>query len=266
MKLNLFNYLFYAIPKHIEDTRAKRFFDLHSNYLALFQETHNYQEARTNFEVIQANIIIKGLMNKKFLENKASLAKKTGLTTLPSYLKHLTYMKDGDDNIALPFFSKTINKHYVIDTKSLADLPYRALRTQKTFSSFYENPFEKYGYRLFDSMFTNWIPVMKSPMGDSMAFVDLEVDTIYIVTDQGTLERAIPYFDQFLEIQNRKHLLDKIKQLVETYYSFDKIKFIDSLFSLGFISFKLYNYLKQEEIKAQRKENKALEKAEKEIK
>ena len=34
----------------------------------------------------------------------------------------------------------------------------------------------------------------------------------------------------------------------------------------GFISFKLYSYLKQEEIKAQRKENKALEKAEKEIK
>lgn len=253
MKFNLFSYLNYSIVKGVEDTRAKRFYDVHSGYLSQYVETHKYLEARTSFEINSANIVIKALMNKKYVETKANLAAKTGADDSIIKTSNLPYLMDGDHRIIVPFFSTTINDRYVNSPKTLSTMPYKALKTLKSFSFFYEDPIEKYGYKIFDSEFTQFIPLMKSPMEESYAFVDLEIDTIYIITNQGTLERTIPFFDEDLKNSNRRHLLNRLHELMEAYYSFDKLKFIDSLFSLELISEKLYTYIMKQEEKVERR-------------
>lgn len=250
MRFKLFTYLYYAIPKPLEDTRSKRFFDLHSGLLSSYEETRRYLEARTNFEIIKANIILMGLRSKRQIEEMASLALKTGADPRKSLnVKDMPSFNEEGKKIIIPFFSKTINSHYVEDPASLNALPYKALRSRRSFSSFYEDPFRKYGYRLFNTAFTRLIPIMESPQKDSYAYLDLEVDTIYIVTDQGTLEQSIPFFDSNIAYPNRLHLFDRIKALVKAYYDFDEQQFVNDLVSYDFISDKLYSVITQERIK-----------------
>lgn len=261
MRFKLFTYLYYAIPKPLEDTRSKRYYDLHSSLLSSYEETRRYLEARTNFEIIKANIIIAGLQSKKRIEEIASLAQKTGADPKRSIdLKEMPSFKEDGQRIIIPFFSKTINSHYLNDPLSLNHLPYKALKSRKSFTSFYEDPFRKYGYKLFDTAFTRLIPIVTSPKKDSRAYLDLEVDTLYIITDQGTLEQSIPFFDSNIEYPNRLHLLDRVKTLVNAYYAFDQQGFINYLVSLGFISDNLYNVITQERIKEETRADKVKEK------
>lgn len=259
MKFNLFSYLNYAISKPMDETRAKRFYDNHSNYLSQYIETHKYLEARSSFEINSANIVIKSLMNMRYVENKARLAARTGADESTIDTERLPFLMDDGQRILVPFFSRAINDKFSDSPLSLTAMPYKTLRTRKSFSFFYEDPIEKYGYRIFDSEFTQMVPLAKSPMGDSQAFLDMEIDTIYVISDQGTLETSIPFFDEGMKCFDRNNLIDRVCQLMERYYSFNKIGFIDGLHELGLISKKLYEYIKKEEIKAEKKEREEVE-------
>lgn len=258
MAFRLFSYLRYAMPKAMEDQRSKRFYDLHSSLLSRYLETAPYLEARTPFEVLRADILIQSLLNQRRIEQRAALAKKTGADPGGELESPLPSMRIDGRPIVVPFFSSAINDHYIQSPLDLTELPYRALKTQKSFSSFYKDPFQTYGYRIFDSEFTSLIPLQKSPTGDSMAFLDIDVDTVFIITDQGTLEESIPFFDSEISNPKRLDLVRRISRLIDAYYRFDQEEFVSDLLALELISPDLHRSIQR----AREKERKKREKRE----
>jgi hypothetical protein len=129
--------------------------------------------------------------------------------------------------------------------------PYSLLKTD--FERELIDPFDAYGAGLFDSLYTDLIKVATAPEQNLTAFYSLEMETVFVVDEQGRLEEEIRLFDT-REIDRRKdHLFNRLKTLMSFYFSSDRDGFIDSLFNLHFISEASYQYILRKEARKEEK-------------
>ncbi len=254
MKFSLFEYLYYAIPKSYENSMEKKYFDKYSNVLSVADSTRPYLDADSGFALIQADVVIQALRNKEKIESFADFFRVAGNVSavgLEAAHKDLPHFAWKQKEIYVPIFASGLNTRYDKEIVQLAKRPLKGLRAPNGIDVFFVNPFSTYGTALYDSTFTRLMRIMSYER--ETVFYSYSFDTIYSVSDQGTLECQIPLFDRDLEMPDRSDLPVRVKKLMESYFAFDRPAFIAKLQSLGFISAELYDNIERLSLKDGRK-------------
>jgi hypothetical protein len=255
-KFELFPYLRSKIDKthSFPDSSYKKFYDENMHLFAGAPSLKKFDNIMDGFSLIKASIVLEGLSNKTKIETAASLYQEANLSSASSYSaihERLPYYELPDGKrIYVPFFTEVFNRPYDKRLKSLLKPPFVILKND--FDSETIDPFFHYGYDLFDSKFTDLIKVAVSSKKDLAAFYSIDLETVFVITDQGTLEETIPLFDTPLIDRRKDHLFSRLEILMDFYFDSDKDSFIDSLFNLHFITQKTYQYIIDHE---DRKEN-----------
>ena len=201
-----------------------------------------------DFGVMRANIIIYSYMNKKTMTKEIYSFKKqlregvdVDISNLQKAMKEriksLYFYNDGNMKIYLPFFPKAINSMYINNPEKLLVEPYDSLNT--SFARSMIDPFDTYGYHLYNSSFTRLVLVKESKDKKEAAFFHYDTNTIYFINDEGRLDNKLVLFDKFLSHKNTSHILERIEGVIDAYFSFDRSKMIDELHDNKFISGRL---------------------------
>ena len=224
-----------------------------STFASVLSYYHFTTNEKKPFRVIQANIIIKALINKGLFE--ANLDSFSLEATQEVKVKQDAYIKDkiwslldsqklpyfnvGKTRIYIPVFSRSLNLIYNEECSKVLDYPYSNL-LQNPHSSCVDL-FDVYNYELYDSPFSSLIKIKEDKT--SCAFYHPDFETIYIINNQGRLDVEISLFDKYLSNKEQHHIFNKIENVVECFYKTDIKKFIRSLLDNGFISKKTYYHL-----------------------
>lgn len=228
-------------------------------YKELLSKTPKFAYLFTNldeFNVMRANVIIRGVLNKnlieeemlniyKYKENGVNLDHVKLLTTIKELLLEQPYYQEDKTKIYIPFFSRTLNQIYLREPEKLLSLPYSSLKTD--YSDNLVDPFDTYGAPLFDSLFSRLLKVGTN--GKEIAYFHYDTNTIYMVNDQGRLDCKIVLFDTYLRHPNYNHMLERIAPVIKAYFDNSREDMINALFDNGFIS----NKMKQLILKGKRR-------------
>lgn len=202
-----------------------------------------YDSEYNDFDIMRANIIIQGYINKSVIEkeaeslalyyqNDSSLDKRLFNKTLKEKLVDLPYFIYEGNKLFIPFFSKTLNDIYNNEPEKLLEVPYIDLKNYFTDSII--DPFDNFGAELYDSLFTRLIKV--GEYGKYRAYLHYDMNIIYIVNPQGRLDEKIYLFDKYIKNPNYNHMLERTKPVVDAYFNNSRSAFIEALFNNGFLS------------------------------
>lgn len=246
----LFPYLRYKCDKTslMAKSSYKKYYDANIYMITDYPELRIYDKVNSPFSLIRICIILQGIKNKINIEKEVELYKNIDLNTSIAYNSihnRLPYLNYDNIKIYIPFFSPTINKAYDKELVSLLNLPFSSLKNEHEVASI--NPFFTYGYKLFDSYFSNLVLIKVQDNFSSAAFYSIEMEILFIVSDQGTLLEQINLFNSKTIDKRKDHLFDRLSKLVDFYFNNDKDGFINCLESEHFISTQTMSYIKQQE-------------------
>lgn len=207
----------------------------------------------TDYNLFRSNIIIQGYLNKKYIEEEVKNIvthlgnKKFNVEEFRNIFKQrivqMPYFTCDGLKIYIPFFSKALNSIYALEPEKLLEYPYNELSSN--FAGSIVDPFDTYGYELFDSFFTRLVKISSS--SDSCAYFHYDSNTIYFINKQGRLDCKLVLFDKFIKHPNYNHMLERVRKVTNAYFSFDKEAMINALYDNKFISSRfLYIYHKKE--------------------
>lgn len=208
-----------------------------------------YDSEENEFNIMRANILLRGLENKKLFESEIENIKNHGdieHTKFVTALKERTidqpYYEINGVKIFIPFFSSALNQIYVNEPEKMLSLPYSELKTD--FEEACIDPFDTYGYELFNSYFTSLVKISETK--GVAAFFHYDTNTIYFINDQGRLDAKVVLFDKYMKKISFTHMMERISPVVEAYFNNNKKEMIDALFNNNLISENMYNLLKDE--------------------
>ena len=69
-------------------------------------------------------------------------------------------------------------------------------------------------------------------------------ETVFILDNKGCLVQEIPLFDEKLKYPNKENLFERLDELMKSYFSADRERFLTSLKDLKLISQQLYEDIK----------------------
>lgn len=241
-KDSIFDYLEWINPKNIAFSEEETFFNEHAHLFT--SKLSIYNDLSSTFSLIKACIVLESLDNKNKVDKFVNYyreedLKKEEIQKIIFY--HLPYFEFNDQKIYMINYSPYINKIYRNYTYRLKSFPFSALLEDKNIAL--DNFFDHYGYLPFSSIMTRLIPLK---YGDKFTktFYHPHFSTIYVIDNQGLLEREIPLFDDKIKNIDYSHLFDRLNLLMKDYYNLDEKSFLDHLLSLHFISESLYEELK----------------------
>lgn len=230
------------------------FFNLHKQELLLIDQYKNFVNATDDFDIIRANIIIRALENKKKLDQIILYAFQRGALSTDEaneFIKERTielpYFKEEEIKIFIPIFIRSINKFYSEEYGKLLSKPYSSLIND--FSSSCIDPFDIYGFNIFDSLFSKMIAITKN---DKLAaYYHYEFNTIYFINNQGRIESKVALFDKYIKHVDSGHIIERIRPVIDSYFSDDKEGFYQALVEnklvskklIGKIMYKRFNFL-----------------------
>lgn len=263
MHFNLFDYLDWKIPKKLSMITEKQFTDEHQQFFSFYGFLNKYDTDKTPFGLIKKSIIVQSLINKKQIEEEAELYSDTELNTeerLNIIHDRLPFFRFEDTKIYVPFFSPAFNRRYDFQVESLTRYPFLSLKND--FESEVIDPFEIYNHQLFNSTFSRLVFIMKDKT--CAAFYHVQLQTIFVINDQGSLDHMIPLFDADVKFPNNLNLFPRLKNLMEAYFDYDRQEFIEILHTGEFISDHLYGEITKLSGKFKtKKEKRALKASEK---
>ena len=239
------------------DTEEYSYYLSHRKYIRELDKYTFLSASKLNdFDMIRANILFQAYENKLKIEeeiNNVDEHIKSGEqldhakfnAILKERLVGLPKFNDGKNTIYIPIFSRPINEMYVKKAEKLLESPYNELRT--SFKSSLIDPFDAFGYQLFDSTFTRLIHVASS--NKEAAFFHYDTNAIYFVNDQGRLENKLVLFDKFMHHPNYNHMLDRLLPVVDAYFANDYESFILALKKEGFFSMKFLQIVRKKGLK-----------------
>lgn len=241
-----------------------RFFLANHILLADFPNFIRYRNATKPFDVIRANIIIRGIINRnafiKVIKTLKGHEEEEGLEelamkTLQGLVRGLPYYQDGATRIYMPFLPKTMNDLYFRSPEKFLTKEY--LNLFRHMDSICVDPFDEYGADLFDSTYTQLILLHRSK--ESNAYYDYDSASIYFVNQQGRLDCRICVFDRGIRRPNTHHMMERLKPVVDAYYAQDKTALKKALVDNKLISSSLFYKLNVEERKHNEKLSKKAE-------
>ena len=199
-----------------------------------------------DFQIIRANIIINGVINKQIIESEVkNLVKYTEshqilthedfVETLMQRIVMRPYLDEKEGRIYIPFFPKSINALYLREPERLNEYPYTDLF--KAYASLVIDPFDTYGSELYNTHFTRLVKI--ESRNSVTAYFHYDSYTIYMINDQGRLDSKIVLFDRHMSKIVTTHMLERIRPVVEAYFENNVQNFIKNLENNGFISSKM---------------------------
>lgn len=238
-----------------------RFFLNHFALLNTFPAYKSYYRAQKPFDILRANIILRGIMNKKIIDEAYASAvrevksKPGEFTPIDKHEITLAVEKAkesldcfmmGDTPIYVPILPRSLNAIFAKNPLALGEFPLKSIRGEglKVVAI---DPFDTYGYEVFDSDFTNLILVKKTPA--SAAFFDYDSLCIYVINNQGRCDVTIALFDKYLGKRNTNHMMERIIPVVDAYYRDDREAMINYLVQNQLISSRLIYQIKSDEDK-----------------
>lgn len=206
------------------------------------------------FRIIQANIIIKAMMNKELIEseldNFSLESTQNTCVKQDEFIKSKVwkllddhsapYFSQDKSRIYVPIFSRSLNLIYNEENSKLLEYPYNNLIERPETSCV--DLFDTYGIDLYNSPFTSLILIRNDKT--SSAFYHHDFETLYIINDQGRLDLEIPLYDKYIKNPDQHKIINKIEDVVEKFYSNDYFEFVRSLYKNRFISRKTYNKIR----------------------
>lgn len=198
------------------------------------------------FDIMRANILINSYLNKVAFEeemvNFEEYSKKGQqiehvklLQALRERMVDAPYFKDDKEKIYITFFSRTLNQLYNREPEKLLNAPYNDLKEH--FADSIIDPFETFGAELFNSNFTRLIKIKEEQ--NVTAYFHYDTNTIYFVNNQGRMDNKLVLFDKYMRRPNYSHMFDRIKPVVNAYFSFDRVALINALHDQELISSRL---------------------------
>ncbi|MCR5348838.1 MAG: hypothetical protein K6E59_04445 [Bacilli bacterium] len=237
-----------------------RFFLSTSRVLTGFTMYKGMAKAQKPFDIIRANIVIRSLANKKTLDE-------VYLTTVRNFRKNgelrhdgevavkkaiafakqgMPFLEIGEEKVFVPTYPKSLNRIYDKDILKLEEKPFKPMLGNGS-EALCIDPFDTYGWKLFDSYFTNLILVRQA--GKTAAFFDYDSLTIYFVNYQGRLDAQICLFDRRIGKRNTNHMMERITPVVDAYFRDDRDALLQNLVQNQLISGSLVYRLSSDEKK-----------------
>ena len=235
--------------KAFENSEEFKFFIENRHLLGKFNKfSFLYDSEGNEFNMMRANVIIYGLINKQTIELEVKSLKEYGKDSdeeafnaaLRDRCIDLPYFSEKELKIYIPFFNRALNQIYTHEPLKLLEEPYAGLEVNFQSSSI--DPFDTYGAELFNSFFTKLVKVGTN--GKEIAYFHYDTNTVYIVNDQGRLDSRIVLFDKYIKKPNLNHMLERITPVIEKYFNDDREGFINALLENKFISNKMYQLIK----------------------
>lgn len=216
--------------------------------------------AQKPFDIFRANIVLRALMNKKEIEetfyNAVRLYKRNGELSkagraavskaVEEVQGHMPYMEEGKRKIYVPVLGRSLNTIYDTDVFRLEQKQFRALHGQNM-EALMVDPFDTYGWKIFDSFFTNLILI--KCVDDVAAFFDYDSLSIYFVNYQGRLDAKISLFDRYIGRRNTNHMMERILPVVDAYFRDDREGLMKNLVDKQLISSRLIYKITSDENK-----------------
>ena len=227
-------------PTDYAKSKDALYFSKHSLRLSSIECFANLAKASCPFDVLRADIVLRSLENKETIEKellnhlKAS-KKEEGLPFeefLENVLSDLPYFEKNGLKNYVPIFPESLALLYSKDVLKLENEPYK--RLLKDYSAILIDPFDYYGYALFDSYFTSLIPIRKNKKG--MAAYDVDAKRLYFINNEGRLDEEVALFDKKLLRPSFTHLSIRLEKVADAYYSYDKDAFIQALVEQSLVS------------------------------
>ena len=206
----------------------------------------------TEFDIMRTNIVLHSYLNKVLIEEEVSNLQHyfdnpnnkkdyaSLINALREKLVDQPYIRAQKAKIYIPFFSKAFNLIYLNDPMKLTKYPYVNLKEE--FNDALIDPFDAYGYELYNSYFTRLIKI--SECDKTAGFFHYDTNTIYIINEQGRLDCKIVLFDRFIRKPNYNHMLERIRPVVDAYYKYDKKLLLEEMKKQGFISPHIFYLIK----------------------
>ena len=206
-----------------------------------------------DFDIMRANIIIHSYLNKvvfeeemlnfeNYMKSGESIDHVKLIQTLRERMIDLPYFKEENekDKIYIPFFSRALNQSYLNEPEKFLVDPYKGLKDN--FKDTLVDPFDTYGSEIYNSHFSRLVKI--ASVDKETAFFHYDTNTIYFVNEQGRLDASIVLFDKYIRHPNYSHMLERIRPVVDSYFSFDRDGLVNNLYDNGFISAHLLHRIK----------------------
>lgn len=224
-----------------------KYFINNRHFLGTFKRfSRLYDSEENEFDIMRANILLKGLENKKLFETEIKNINDHGqfehgnfVSTLKERTIDQPYYNDKGVRVYFPFFSRALNQIYTNEPEKLLVPPYNELVSN--YEDACIDPFDTYGADLFNSFFTSLVKIGSSK--HETAFFHYDTDTIYIVNDQGRLDNKIILFDKYIKRPVHTHMLERITPVVEAYFNNNRTEMVEALKNNNLISSQMYKIL-----------------------
>lgn len=207
-----------------------------------------YDSEENEFDIMRANILLRGLENKTLFEKEVLNIKNHGMVESAKFIQTLKermigqpYYDANGVKIYIPFFSSALNQIYSSEPEKLLALPYSELATD--FEDACVDPFDTYGAELFNSYFTSLVKIASSK--HATAFFYYDTNTIYIINDQGRLDCKFVLFDKYIKKPSYTHMMERITPVVEAYFNNDRQGVVDALLKSNLISPQIHKLLEK---------------------
>ena len=230
--------------KVIKKSEEITFFKRYKGLLKMNPYFSKYLECENVFDILKANIIIKSIINKEEFDSIISdeyiSNPNSNIDLIKEKIREATsdlpYISYDNLKVYIPFFNKATNQVYYSDNEKMKEFPYVEL--QKRYDSFLIDPFETYEIDLYTSLFTQLVKIDESKT--SVAFYHYDFNAIFIINRQGSLDNVIYLFDKHMKSPHKFNILEKVKPLVEAYYSNDLSHFIYKLYKNDLVSYYVF--------------------------
>ena len=235
-----------------EQSEEYRFFLENRHFLTRIPRfVEFYEPGIEPFNVMRANVILYGFLNKiameKEIDNLKNYINTNNKNNHANFIKSFheiiseePYYQEGQKKIYIPFFTRSLNQIYFDEPEKLLTSPYDGLKDK--FKDTVIDPFDTYGSEIYNSHFSRLVKVME---GDKeTAFFHYDTNTIYFVNEQGRLDATVVLFDRYLRHPSYSHMLERIKPVVEAYFNYDREGFIQALLENEFISLHLSHLIR----------------------
>ena len=208
--------------------------------------TELYDSEENEFDIMRANILLRGLENKTLFEKEIVNIKSHGeietgkfILTLKERMLGQPYYDFNGTKIYIPFFSSALNQIYTNEPEKLLSLPYSEL--EHDFEDACVDPFDTYGAELFNSYFTSLVKIASSK--HATAFFYYDTNTVYIINDQGRLDGKFVLFDKYMKKVSYTHMIERISPFIEAYFNNARQGLVDALLEHKLISPQMHKLL-----------------------
>lgn len=242
--------------KKISYKNSKEYIYFEENKKIISKVKNNFCFSKNNeFNLITANILIKAFKTKNSIYDliTENLNEEDAVKKISAYLKTRPYVLLNDNTRCyLPQFSNALNIIYTQHPFNLNKYPYDKLKFEADYLII--DSFDQYGYKLYDSSFTNLEFIIND--NTSAAFYSPSFEAVFVINNQGSLDSVIYLFDKHLAKKNKDNLKERLKIVMANYYENKLILFIDSLYEQEFISQNLKDKIRKKTLKRIVKRNK----------